>query len=145
MFDCPEHIHTSPTSTSWISRFVVPAIAQHLRLAFAFTGSSFTVHLPSRRPRADLRLPGESHRHLRARRVPAPDGIGLLLLEHHVVADDGGELEFGAKAAGASARVRARMRGRWLMKWSDGVWRKARRAAIIARRRVADRRGRGDT
>ena len=47
MLDWPEHIQTSPTSTSWISRVVVPAMAMVCGVALAATAGSFTVHLPS--------------------------------------------------------------------------------------------------
>lgn len=42
-----------------------------------------------------LGLAGEGNFDFGARGIPAPDGIGVLLLEHHVVANDGGELQFG--------------------------------------------------
>ena len=65
-------------------------------VAFAGIGSSFTIHLPSAPACAGLRLPGERHGHLRARGVPTPDRIRLLLLQHHVVADDRREAEIGS-------------------------------------------------
>ena len=34
------------------------------------------------------------------RSIPAPDGVGLFLLQHHVVADDGRELDFGVRNCG---------------------------------------------
>ncbi len=38
-----------------------------------------------------LGLVSKFHRHLGAGSVPSPERIGLLLLQHHVVANDGGE------------------------------------------------------
>jgi hypothetical protein len=47
MFDWPEQIHTSPTSTFLSSLVLLPLIEIVAGFAFAGTGSSFTVHLPS--------------------------------------------------------------------------------------------------
>ena len=47
-----------------------------------------------------LGLAGEGDCHLGAWGIPAPDGVGVLLLEHHVVANDGGQLEFGLRGEG---------------------------------------------
>ena len=47
MFDWPEQTQTSPTSTSFSSRWLVPRIVSVAGLAFAGSGASFTVHLPS--------------------------------------------------------------------------------------------------
>ena len=47
-----------------------------------------------------LGLAGEGDCHIGAWGIPAPDGVGVLLLEHHVVANDGGELEFGLRGEG---------------------------------------------
>jgi hypothetical protein len=46
MFDCPEQTHTSPTSTFFNSRVLLPLIVIVAGFAFAGTASSFTVHLP---------------------------------------------------------------------------------------------------
>jgi hypothetical protein len=37
-------------------------------------------------------------------RIPAPDGIRLLLLQDHVIADDGGKFEFRAKPGAEGER-----------------------------------------
>lgn len=39
----------------------------------------------------------ESHFHLRPRRVPAPDEVGLLLLQHHVIADNDRKFQLGPR------------------------------------------------
>ena len=54
----------------------------------------FVLHGPSF---GGFALAGERHRHFCAGSLPAPDGVGLLLLKHHVVADDRRELEFRAE------------------------------------------------
>ena len=43
-----------------------------------------------------LGLVSKFHRHFGAWSIPAPERVGLLLLQHHVVANDGGEFEFSA-------------------------------------------------
>ena len=48
---------------------------------------------------AGLGLAAESDSDLRAGRVPAPDRVRLLLLKHHVVADDGGEFDFRVRGS----------------------------------------------
>ena len=45
-------------------------------------------------------LTGESHGHFRASGVPAPERIGLLLLKHHVIRDDGGKFKFCVRRKG---------------------------------------------
>ena len=42
-------------------------------------------------------LTGEGHGNFRPGRIPAPHRIGLILLQHHVVAKDGGKFQFRAQ------------------------------------------------
>ena len=69
MFDCPEHSHTSPVSTSWIVIVLLP-FTVIVVLSPDFSGSSFTRHSPFSSAFADFvwpametvtSSPGEAH------------------------------------------------------------------------------------
>ena len=110
MFDWPEQIQTSPTSTSSNGTVFLPRTVMVCGPP-AGIGSSTTCQLPSEPALAVLALLGDLNRDVLARFCPSPDPILLIALEDHVVAEDGRQLHVGLRSGGLSGQESQQDRG----------------------------------
>ena len=101
MFDWPEQIQTSPTSTSSNVIVFLPLTVSVCGPPAA-SGSSVTCHLPFVVGLGGLPLAGDRDGDLLARVGPAPDAVLLPLLEDHVVGEDRRQADIGPRRRSGS-------------------------------------------
>ena len=115
MFDWPEQIQTSPTSTSSSLIVVFPSNLHGVGLAVGLQRGQLrpppAVGAGLDRDAVDLGGAFECHDHDGSRVGGAPDPDRLLLLEDHVVAEDLRDLDLGHGAAEAEDDGRREGRG----------------------------------
>jgi hypothetical protein len=143
MFDWPEQIHTSPTSTFLIVIVFLPATTRSAGVAFAFIGFSVTDHLPA----GSVTMlwvwsPKVTFTSSPASPVPHTR-TSCMLLQHHAIRENRGQFDLGVQAGdGEEQTEEGKRRVSWQSVvdagWLGQVSQMSEKCAVVRTLKAAD-------